>query len=206
MAVLSDPTGAVFCLWEAGTHRGAELVNQAGTWNWSDLNTRDPEAAKAFYGAVFGWVAESVDLGEAGEAIMWRAPGYGDFLEQLAPGNRRRQTEAGAPPGFADAIGWMSPMTPDQFPDDVPSHWSVTFAVDDVDAIAATAEQRGGQVLTAPFDAGAARIAVHRRSPGCGLQRQQVPGLSGVAADGNRTRLYANLPTDSAGRGTLLDV
>ena len=160
MAVLSDPTGAVFCLWEAGTHRGAELVNEAGTWNWSDLNTRDPEAAKAFYGAVFGWVAESVDLGEAGEAIMWRAPGYGDFLEQLTPGNRRRQTEAGAPPGFADAIGWMSPMTPDQFPDEVPSHWSVTFAVDDVDAIAATTEQRGGQVLTAPCDAGAARIAV----------------------------------------------
>jgi uncharacterized protein len=160
MAVLSDPTGAVFSLWQAGTHRGAELVNEANTWNWSDLNTRDAQVAKAFYGAVFGWVAEEVDLGDLGEATMLRRPGYGDFLEQLEPDIRSRQTEAGAPPGFADAIGWMSKMSPDQFPEDVPSHWSVTFAVEDVDAIAATAERLGGRVLIAPFDAGAARIAV----------------------------------------------
>ncbi len=95
-----------------------------------------------------------------GVAIMWLAPGYGDFLEKLEPGIRTRQTEAGAPPGFADAIGWMSTMSSDQFPDDVPSHWSVTFSVDDVDAIAATAERLGGEVLIAPFDAGAARLAV----------------------------------------------
>jgi uncharacterized protein len=160
MAVLSDPTGAVFSLWQAGTHRGAQLVNEANTWNWSDLNTRDPQAAKAFYGAVFGWAAEEVDLGDLGEAIMLRAPGYGDFLEQLEPEIRRRQTEAGAPPGFADAIGWLTVMTPDLFPDDVPPHWSVTFAVDDTETVAATAERLGGSLLTPPFEAGPASLAV----------------------------------------------
>ena len=98
MAVLSDPTGAVFSLWQAGTHRGAQLVNEANTWNWSDLNTRDPQVAKAFYEALFGWVADEVDLGDLGEATMLRRPGYGDFLEKLEPDIRSRQTEAGAPP------------------------------------------------------------------------------------------------------------
>ena len=46
----------------------AELVNEPGTWNWSDLNTRDPEGAKVFYGELFGWTSgEFMDMGEHGE-------------------------------------------------------------------------------------------------------------------------------------------
>src|SRR5688500_6321838 len=48
MAVCADPVGAVFCLWQAGTHRGAQIVNEPNSWNWSDLNTRDVAGAKAF--------------------------------------------------------------------------------------------------------------------------------------------------------------
>ncbi len=81
--------------------------------------------------------------GRPGQGHHGRDPGYGDFLEQLEPEIRRRQTEAGVPPGFADAIGWMSKMSPDQFPEDVPSHWSVTFAVDDTNAVVAAAERLG---------------------------------------------------------------
>jgi len=40
--VFADPAGAVFCLWQPNQHRGAQLVNEPNTWNWSDLNTRDP--------------------------------------------------------------------------------------------------------------------------------------------------------------------
>jgi predicted enzyme related to lactoylglutathione lyase len=159
MAVVADPAGAVFCVWEARGHRGAQLVNEPGTWNWSNLNTRDPEGAKAFYGAVFGWEADTVDVG-AGPTTMWRVPGYGEFLERRDPGLRRRHAEAGAPAGFSDSIGWMLPMTSDQSPADVPSHWGVTFAVDDADAIAARTAELGGEVVVTPFDAPYVRVAV----------------------------------------------
>jgi predicted enzyme related to lactoylglutathione lyase len=159
MAACADPSGAVFYLWQAGTHRGAEAVNEPGTWNWSDLDTRDLDGAKAFYGAVFGWETDTLDMG-FGESTMVRVPGYADFLERFDPELRRRQAEHGAPLGFAECIGWMQPMTGDRFADDVPSHWSVTFSVADTDAVAATAVELGGRVLTPPFDAGPVRAAV----------------------------------------------
>ena len=163
MAAFADPSGAVFNVWQAGTHRGAQLVNEPGTWNWSDLNARDIESAKAFYGRVFGWETDTVDFGFGfGEANMIRRPGYADFLEQIAPGVRSRHAEAGAPDGFTEAIGWMNRMTRDQFPDDVPPHWNVTFTVDDTDAVADRAAQLGGDVVTPPFDAGPVRMAVVR--------------------------------------------
>jgi uncharacterized protein len=165
MAVCSDPSGAVFDLWQAGSHRGAQAVNAPNTWNWSDLNTRDVEGAKAFYGAVFGWEALTVGFGGF-EATMWRLPGYGDFLERLDPDLRSRHSEAGVPEGFSDAIGWMMPMPADQYPDDVAAHWSVTFSVDDTDAVAARAADLGGRVVTQPFDVEMARVAVLRDPQG----------------------------------------
>ena len=53
MAVLSDPEGAAFCVWEAKQHKGARIVNEAGSLNFNNLNTRDAESAKTFYGSVF---------------------------------------------------------------------------------------------------------------------------------------------------------
>jgi predicted enzyme related to lactoylglutathione lyase len=46
MAIFSDPSGAVFSVWQANRHRGAELVNAPGSWNWSDLHTADVEGSK----------------------------------------------------------------------------------------------------------------------------------------------------------------
>jgi uncharacterized protein len=165
MAIFSDPTGAVLSLWQAGRHRGAELVNEPNTWNWSDLNTRDLEGSKAFYGEVFGWQATPVDFG-GGESYMLRMPGYGDFLERINPGVRQRHIEGGAPEGFTDAIGWLQPMPAEQFPPDVPPHWALTFSVDDTDAVAARAERLGGAVLVAPMSVPYARIAMLRDPQG----------------------------------------
>jgi len=159
MAVLADPTGAVINVWQAKKHRGAQLVNVSNTWNWSDLNSRDPDAVKAFYGVVFGWRASTMDFGEA-SGVMWRVPGYGDLLAQLDPGLRERHAAPGVPEGFSDAVAWLQPMNDAQFPADVPSHWSVTFSVDDSDVIAARAAELGGRVIAPPFDAGPVRIAV----------------------------------------------
>ena len=55
MAVLADPEGAVFSVWQANEHIGAQIVNDPGTLCWNELNTRDLERAKAFYGPLFGW-------------------------------------------------------------------------------------------------------------------------------------------------------
>ncbi len=55
MAVASDPTGAVFCIWQAKTHIGSRIGQQPGTVCWADLNTPDAEAASQFYVGVFGW-------------------------------------------------------------------------------------------------------------------------------------------------------
>jgi hypothetical protein len=91
---------------------------------------------------------------------MFRAPGYGSFLEATDPDLRRRQSNDGAPKGFEDAIAWMMPMESEEYPEDVPSHWSVTFAVDDTDAIVSMAAKLGGDVVVPPFDAGVVRAAV----------------------------------------------
>jgi predicted enzyme related to lactoylglutathione lyase len=159
MAVFSDPSGAVFSVWQAEQHKGAQLVNEPGTWNFSELNTRDPEGAKTFYGEVFGWKAEDVDFGDGG-FTFWRLPGYGDHLAQRDPGIRDRQAADAAPEGFEDAVAWLRPMTSDQDPDDVPPHWSITFAVDDADAVAARAAKLGGKVIVPPFDAPYVRMTV----------------------------------------------
>jgi uncharacterized protein len=85
MAVLADPEGAVFCVWQAREHRGATIVNEPGSLNFNVLNTRDPEAAKRFYSAVFGWTTLDVGSGE-----FWTLRSYGDYLEELTPGTRAR--------------------------------------------------------------------------------------------------------------------
>ena len=63
MSVAADPAGAVFCMWQARTHIGAELVNEPGSVCWNELLTSDVSAAKAFYGALLGWAAETADYG-----------------------------------------------------------------------------------------------------------------------------------------------
>jgi predicted enzyme related to lactoylglutathione lyase len=180
MAVLADPEGASISLWQAKGTVGAQLVNEPGTWNFSELNTRDPEGALAFYGAVFGWEAEIADQAEGG-FTFFRMPGYGDFLEQRDPGLRDRMGSLGAPTGFEDAVAWLSPMSGDR--GDAPPHWSITFAVDDADAAADTAATQGGTVLVPPFDAPWVRMTVLRDPQGATFTASRyVPPETGAAA------------------------
>ena len=60
MAVAIDPTGAVIGFWESGTHTGAGVANEPGSFTWNELQTRDIEAASTFYAAVAGWQLESM--------------------------------------------------------------------------------------------------------------------------------------------------
>lgn len=162
-----DPGGASFSLWESRAHHGAQLVNAPGSWNWSNLHTRDLDGAGAFYQAVFGWAAAPVDLG-SGETLMWRLPGYVEFLETFEPGPRDRQAEAGVPAGFGDAIGWMLPLPEQPTDADAPAvpHWAVTFAVADTDRVTDRAVELGGTLVVPPVDAGPARLATVRDPQG----------------------------------------
>jgi predicted enzyme related to lactoylglutathione lyase len=161
MAVFADPEGATFRVWQAGRTKGAQLVNAPGAWNWSDLETRDPEAAKAFYSAVFGWEYQLVDFGQGASSLI-KVPGYGDHLEALTPGTLASHKELGAPEGFSDAIGWIqAPGHPDG-----PARWAVTFSVADTDDTARGARELGGEVLVEPFDVPYVRMAVLRDPDG----------------------------------------
>jgi predicted enzyme related to lactoylglutathione lyase len=58
MAVLQDPQGAVFAVWQPRDHIGAQRVNDPGCMTWNDLSTPDVEAAAGFYRELFGWTVE----------------------------------------------------------------------------------------------------------------------------------------------------
>jgi uncharacterized protein len=146
MARFADPEGAAFCVWQAKEHRGAAIVNEPGSLNFNNLNTRSLDAAQAFYGAVFGW--------EIIHGSMWALPGYGDFLEQRNPGTRKNMDDAGAPERFEDVVASVS-LAPNAEP-----QWGVTFGVDDADAVAARAGGLGGKVVMPPFDAPWVRMTI----------------------------------------------
>ena len=63
MAAFRDPSGALLAVWEPRNHRGAEVVNEPGSYCWSELSSRDPDAARDFYGEVFGWRPHVRDMG-----------------------------------------------------------------------------------------------------------------------------------------------
>jgi predicted enzyme related to lactoylglutathione lyase len=153
MAVIADPEGAVFFLWQANETQGAQVVNEHGSLNFNGLATRDPEGAAAFYGAVFGWKTLALPAG-----VMWTLPGYGDHLEEKTPGLRDQMAQMGAPEGFIDVVAALTPIAGDDA--DTPPHWSVTFGVDDAESTAALARDLGGEVVTGPFDAPWTRMAV----------------------------------------------
>lgn len=114
-----------------------------GAVHWNELNSWDVEAAKARYGAAFGWRFEPMPLPDG--RTYWLAK-RGDALT------------AGVFPLFSPAY------------DDVPEHWLTYFAVDDPDAAAAVFADDGGAVLRAPFDVpGIGRMAVVRDAKGAVL-------------------------------------
>jgi hypothetical protein len=136
MAVIADPTGTVLGVWEGKGHIGARLVNEPGALAWSELNVRDIDTALEFYRTVFGIGVREIDVETPQGPVLYR---------ELQVGGR---TVAGA-----------TQMT-DDWPEGVPSHWSVCFAVDDADAAAVQGEEMGGIVHVAPTDIPPGRYAI----------------------------------------------
>lgn len=125
MAVLQDPTGAVFCVWEPRAHIGAHVLAEPGALCWTELGTRDTKAAEAFYTGLFGWVPK-----------------------HSAPGAPQEYTEFSV--DGRPSIGMM-PM-PAGVPAQVPAHWTPYFQVADCDASAERVRALGGSVIVPPSD------------------------------------------------------
>lgn len=125
MAVFADPTGAMFSVWKAGDHIGAEVSNVANTMSWNELMTSDTDAAKGFYAEVFGWTYQDMEMGEMG-------------TYHLIEGGTNDE-------GLGGMIAKPAEMA------EVPNHWAVYFTVDDIEATIVTATEAGGTVLQEPF-------------------------------------------------------
>ncbi|MDZ7732396.1 MAG: VOC family protein [Acidimicrobiia bacterium] len=122
MAVFADPTGAVSCVWQPRDSIGSEIVNEHGSLTWTELLTPDVATAAAFYAQVFGWTTEEMPMGDG--------PPYTVFLLD------------------GDGVaGAMNPPMPG-----IPPVWAVYFAVDDCDATADAATERGATLLAPPSD------------------------------------------------------
>src|SRR5215472_3090169 len=132
MAIIQDPTGAVFGLWQPDQHKGSEVFNTPVAPTWNELSTRDVEAAKRFYSAVFGWDPHT--HGEGAQAYTeWHLSGK--------------------------SIGGMM-ETPAQVPAAVPPYWLTYFAVADPDAIVKKAQELGATVIVPATDIPQGRFAV----------------------------------------------
>lgn len=130
LAVMEDPVGAAFAIWQAGAREGAGLVNEPGAWAMSTLLTTEPERAQAFYGELFGWQFDT----SFGDGIsLCRLPGYvGGEEQQPVP------RDVVAVIVEAEIAGG--------------SAWNVDFWIADADRAAADAARLGGSVLEPPHE------------------------------------------------------
>ena len=126
MAVIQDPQGAAFCVWQAKQHIGVGVLGEPGSLGWAQLNATDTAKAKAFYPAVTGWKVQNDPMPDA--------MGGGEYTTWL---------KADGPAGGMMAMPANTPA---------PSHWLSYFAVTDVDATTAKATSLGGQVHVPPTD------------------------------------------------------
>ena len=155
MAILVDPAGAVFGIWEPGSTGVPSSSTSPGAWSMSLLHTRDPEGAAAFYRAVFGWEPEEMNPRDRGGSTL-----------DAPPRLRGGRAAAAGPPGRGRGDGADEP--PISFPTRSPSHWSVDFWVDDADATAERSAQQGGTCARPPVrrTRGRAEAGRPRRSAG----------------------------------------
>lgn len=121
MAVLQDPTKAVFCVWQAKMHPGTGITGVPGTFCWGELSSQQPDKAVPFYEALLGWK-------------MMRGENAEDKYLHIMAGRQM--------------IGGVVPV--EHRDANTPSHWLSYFLVTDCDASAAKAESLGGKVIFGP--------------------------------------------------------
>lgn len=126
MAVLVDPTGAVFWIWKSNQHPGAELMRQPGALCWVELYTTDAAKAGRFYAETIGWTLEPIDMGPMGVYTLLSNP------------------------GDKENKGGMMQIGPHM--KGIPSHWLAYFAVESCDKSTELAQKLGAKLQVPPTD------------------------------------------------------
>jgi predicted enzyme related to lactoylglutathione lyase len=139
MALAVDSAGAVFGVWQAGNHIGAERVNEHGALCWNELHTRDYAAARSFYAEVF-------DVS------------YQDVTEDGLVYSTIRRPLDGREVGGVHHDTSLSGTTP--------NHWMTWFASDYVEGSATRAVELGATLLEPVTDSPLGRMAVVRGPQG----------------------------------------
>lgn len=142
MAMIADPSGGGVSLWQAKEHNGADVMSEPNTMAWNELMTRDTAAAQKFFTELLGWSYQDMDMGEMGT--------YHIIMLDDRP------------------VGGMMTI-PDEMPAEVPAHWDVYFAVEDVDAMAAKVTELGGSIMMPPTDISVGRFAYVSDRSGAGF-------------------------------------
>ena len=124
MVFAQDPTGAHFFLWQAGEHTGAEVFAEPGALSWSELFTRDTEAAADFYGGLFGWSTNPHPTPDGGEYFEYQLDG----------------SSAAGMLAIKDEWGEME------------ARWSIYFAVADLEQSREKARSLGAKEIAGPID------------------------------------------------------
>jgi uncharacterized protein len=148
MAILADPSGGVFAIWQPGKTIGAQLVNEPNSLSWNELTVRDPDSVLPFYSSLFGWTV----------------------VKHEDPVPYRELHLQGKP------IGGCMQMD-DNFPPGLPTHWLTYFAVADCDATAERVKSLGGTVHVEPMDIPVGRMAVIQEPGGavCAVIKLERP-------------------------------
>ncbi len=123
LAVLQDPTGGAFSVWQPKAHPGAAKVNEHNAVCWNELATDDPVAAASFYAGLFGYETETHDMGHGPYTVLMREGA-------LKGGLFRKDASMG----------------------EIPTHWMTYFSVADCDAGAERAKALGAEVVVPPTD------------------------------------------------------
>jgi uncharacterized protein len=133
LAIVSDPTAAIFGIWQAGTHTGFGRYNEPGSVTWDEHHSRDFATSTRFYERVFGWT-------------MDKSAGDTDEFRYYAG-----EVDGAAVAGLSDSAR--------QLPEQAPSFWTVYFAVEDADEASGRVGELGGTVTMPAQDTPYGRIA-----------------------------------------------
>ncbi|GGZ36802.1 VOC family protein [Streptomyces poonensis] len=131
LAIASDPSGAVFGIWQASVHLGTTVTCEPGAPAWHELLVRDTSVVAKFYRTVFGYEDEPA------------APAGPDHVALHLKGHP-----------VAGIRGVGSALSHDRGP-----HWLTYFQVTDTDEALTRACDLGGRLLEPAHDTAHGRVA-----------------------------------------------
>jgi len=131
LAICSDPSGAVFGVWQAAAHLGAAVTGVPGTPAWNELMTFESASVVKFYTTVFGYEQEPVVSADFDYVTL---------------------NLGGRPVAGVHGVGHALPR--DRGP-----HWMTYFEVADTDEALDRLVDLGGHVLRPAQDSALGRVA-----------------------------------------------